>query len=114
MSDGFGTFSVVTLPMLDRPVAFYRITAPCVIAGLPGLPDDLLIFWPGHPTHTLSVRANGRGRRQVRRHTYCEDGIVYGLLLEALNADLLIPLSFFSASVLPSRPLPGQPVPRHA
>lgn len=87
--------------MLDRPVAFYRVHTAFVVHGIHGVPGDTLAFWPGHPTHTLTTREGGRGRRRVRSHQGVADGIAYGLLLQLLNDDTITPLTFVSASVVP-------------
>jgi len=98
--------------MLDRPVAFYRVRAAFVVHGIHGVPGDTLAFWPGHPTHTLATREGGRGRRAVRSHHGVADGIAYGLLLQLLNDDVILPLTFASASVMhpaSASPLPASP-----
>jgi hypothetical protein len=100
------TFGTPSATMLDRPLACYRVEVPALIAGLPASTGDLLIFWPGHPTHTLALREWGRGSRPVRRFTHVDDGIVYGLLLELLNSDVICPLTFASAAVVTR---PAQP-----
>lgn len=90
--------------MLDRPVAFYRVNTPFVARGITARDGDLLVFWPGHPTHTLAAREPGIGPKRVRSHAHIDDGIVYGLLLELLNSDTITALTFFSASVVRTSP----------
>ncbi len=97
--------------MLDRPIAFYRVNSPVIVAGLHAGTGDMLIFWPGHPTHTLSVREWGTGSKPLRRFTHVADGIVYGALLELLNDDVIVAMSLYSATVVQ---LSAEPVPSAA
>jgi len=86
--------------MLDRPIAFYRVQSPVIVAGLHASTGDMLILWPGHPTHTLAVREWGTASKPIRRFCHAADGVVYGALLELLNGDVIVAMSFYSASVV--------------
>lgn len=86
--------------MLDRPIAFYRVLSPVIVAGLHAGTGDMLILWPGHPTHTLSVREWGTGSKPLRRHCHVADGVLYGAVLELLNNEVIVPLSFATASLV--------------
>ncbi len=69
--------------MLTEPIAVLLVRAP-VIAPIVARPGELIVVWPGHPTHTLTV-TDGSGT-QIRRHKYVPDGALYGPLL-ILDAD---------------------------
>jgi hypothetical protein len=75
--------------MLDRPSIVCRVVRPmaCPIAADPG---DVLVAWPGHPTHSLAVVRHQR----VVRTRHVPDGVLYGALLDLfLSARIRLPLT---------------------
>lgn len=86
--------------MLDRPTAVFRVCSPMLhpVAASAG---DLLVFWPGHPSATLTVRAPGRGPKRIRRKAFVPDGVIYGALLCLLEDDVIVPLTLQDALLLP-------------
>jgi hypothetical protein len=64
--------------MLDAPSIVCRVIRP-IVYPIVARPDEVLVVWPGHPTHTLTVCApDGKA---VLRWIYCADGALYGILL---------------------------------
>ena len=64
--------------MLDRPSIVCRVlgpTAPLIESAI----GDLLVVWPGHETHTVTVC--GPDGHTVRRFAYRPEGVLYGALL---------------------------------
>ncbi|WP_353265856.1 hypothetical protein [Gemmatimonas sp.] len=64
--------------MLDAPSIVCRVlgSTDTLIESCPG---DLLVIWPGHPTHTVTVC--GPDGLTVRAFGYCAEAVLYGALL---------------------------------
>ena len=77
--------------MTERPIATYRVNTPLLwpIAAAVG---QLLVVWPGHPTHTLAVVRRTRGHAVVR-HAFMADGALYGVIMNLELDGHLTPLS---------------------
>lgn len=77
--------------MTERPIASYRVNTPLLwpIAAAVG---QLLVVWPGHPTHTLAVVRRTRGHAVVR-HAFMADGALYGVIMNLELDGHLTPLS---------------------
>jgi hypothetical protein len=64
--------------MLDRPSIVCRVIG-CTDLLIDATPGDLLVVWPGHPTHTVTVcTPDGH---TVRNFRFCAEGSLYGILL---------------------------------
>lgn len=76
--------------MLDRPSIAALVVRP-IRTPIAAQPGDMLIAWPGHPTHTLGVVSPEP--RRVLRTRHVPDGAVYGELLRLfLDAKIRLPL----------------------
>lgn len=64
--------------MLDRPSIVCRVLRP-LCEPIVARPGELLVVWPGHPTHTLTVCAPDG--QTLLRHGHCAAGVLYGALL---------------------------------
>ncbi len=76
--------------MLDRPSIVCRVVRP-ILSPIVAAPGDVLAAWPGHPSHTLAVAPPDLSR--IIRHRFCEDGVLYGVLLDLfLDARISLPV----------------------
>jgi|GEM_PF-1744910 hypothetical protein len=50
-----------------------------LVAPIAARPRDVLVVWPEHPTHTLTVLTPDRSR--VIRRAWCASGVLYAELL---------------------------------
>ena len=64
--------------MLDRPSIVCRVLRP-ILDPIAARPGEVLVVWPGHPTHTVTVRTED-GHASLR-HCCVPEGALYGLLL---------------------------------
>lgn len=60
-------------------------------------PGDVLVVWPGHPTHALMVMTDDR---QLVRHAACPEGVLYGSLLHLFLDSAIQPLTVRSERAL--------------
>jgi hypothetical protein len=60
------------------PTFVLQVIEP-VLYPLPARAGQLLVVWPGHPTHTVTVWERNLSR--VVRHGYVSDGALYGPIL---------------------------------
>lgn len=77
--------------MTEHPIASYRVNTSMLwpIAAAVG---QLLVVWPGHPTHTLAVVRRTRGHAVVR-HAHMPEGALYGVIMNLELDGHLTPLS---------------------
>lgn len=85
--------------MLPAPSYFALVLMP-MIAPIVASPSDIIVIWPNHPTHTLTVYA--RGRPDALRHGHVPPGALYGQIL-MLAADGVIDLRMRDGTAVSSR-----------
>jgi len=86
--------------MLDQPLAMYRVVHP-MLWPIPAPADALLVVWPGHDTHTLTVCLDAP-RYPILRHAHISDGALYGIIMNLDLDGIIAPLSEADRALLRS------------
>lgn len=72
-----------------KPIAVYSVSSP-ILWPIAAAEGDLLVIWPGHPTHTLTVCANRPGQPVIRR-CHFPDGALYGVIMNLDLDEIIVP-----------------------